>query len=214
MSWCPSIHIIAQTFWTRYRLDREVWQWRSLRWNMPSSQQLWSAWRKPLLCRRCTSGSRWAPTTTKGLPWTLNQLSSWRWKMLTFLDQRSVSVVRSMCSGWSFTNLRGFAAALRQVPLRGCLLECHVTIGLEDAQVLFYKEDGALMFVRNYPLTDHLSSSTLNCEVKCSLIETGRASHNSVVSLHWAIGMPRINPRTLMWTPRRRVLRRRPAAGH
>ena len=128
----------------------------------------------------------------------------------TFCFSRAIDVLGVKL----YESPRGFAAALRQVPLRGCQLECHVMLGLEDAQVLCYKEDGALMFVRNYPLTDHLSSSTLNREVKCSLIEAGRASHNSVVSLHWAIGMPRINPRTLMWTPRRRVLRRRPAAGH
>ena len=107
---------------------------------------------------------------------------------------------------------RGYAVALRQVPFRGCQLECHVMLGPEDAQVLCYKADGALMFVRHYPLSDRLSSSTLNREVKYSLVEADRASHNSVFSLHWTIGGPRINPRTLMWTPRR-LARRRPAAG-
>ena len=108
---------------------------------------------------------------------------------------------------------RGFAAALREVPFRGCQLECHVMLGPEDAQVLCYKADGALMFVKDYSLSDRLTSATLNREVKYSLFQANRASHNSVFSLHWAIGGPRINPRTLMWTPRRPVVRRRPAAG-
>jgi hypothetical protein len=109
---------------------------------------------------------------------------------------------------------RGFAAALRQVPFRGCQLECHVMLGPEDAEVFCYKADGALMYVKQYSRSDRLTSATLNRQVKYSLMEANRASHNSVFSLHWTIGGPRINPSKLMWTPRRPVVRRRPAAGH
>ena len=80
----------------------------------------------------------------------------------------------------------GCAAALREVPFHGCQLECHVTLGPEDAEVLCYKADGALMFVKDYPLSDRLTSATLNREVKYSLFQANRASHNSVFSLHWS----------------------------
>lgn len=114
-----------------------------------------------------------------------------------------------------YESKRGFAAVVRRVPFRGCQLECRVMVGLEDVEVMCHTEQGDLLFARSYPRRDKLTSAELNRSVKYSMFDDNRATHNSVFSLHWTIGGPRIHPRTLMWTPRRRVVRRRPAAaGH
>ena len=117
-----------------------------------------------------------------------------------------------------YVSRRGYGAVVRRIPYCNCKLKvearlCSGTLPPSDwLEVSCKTETGESLFFQVFYPQERVTASQLKQKVKDSLVSRGRASDNSIFSLHWNFDSPCLKPRSLIWHAPRRVALRRPAA--